>query len=115
MQSYTGVLLLRVLTKLAGCCKLMPKLPGGLQPSAGKQLSKQLGIVTCATSLGATHTGPTCTNNDLKAAVEDLCAYRKEGFKEGVVDGSKHGDALLVSIQVELQPFALQVPHVKVC
>ena len=36
------------------------------------------------------------------------CAHRQERGREGVVDGGKHGDALVVSVQVELQSFALQ-------
>lgn len=38
-------------------------------------------------------------------------AYRQEWCREGIVDGSKHGDALVVSIQIELQSFALQAAH----
>ena len=38
-------------------------------------------------------------------------AHRQERCRERVVDGSKHGDALVVSIQVELQSFALQAAH----
>ena len=40
-----------------------------------------------------------------------VCAHRQERCSKSVVDGSKHGDALVVAIQVELQPFALQAAH----
>lgn len=38
----------------------------------------------------------------------DFVAYRQEGRGEGIIDWGKHGDALVVAIQVELQSFALQ-------
>ena len=47
----------------------------------------------------------------MEAVGGEVCAHRQERCGESVVDGSKHGDALIVSIQVELQSFALQAAN----
>lgn len=48
------------------------------------------------------------TTHDNGSRLGPFGAYRQQGCREGIVDWGKHGDALVVSIQVELQSFALQ-------